>query len=204
MREKIGCVLLAGGLATRMDGVDKGRQKVDGVTILERVITTVRPQVHEMILNANGDIDRYSDLGLQLIKDNISGYPGPLAGVLAALDWYAAHRPDIQTVLSVPTDTPLLPADLVGRLLAEKQRENAEIVWARSGGFDHLVVTLWPVARREELRKALVDEGVRKLKQWAMRYPHARVEWSDVPQDPFVNVNSFDDLQQVNEYVGSN
>ena len=109
-------VLLAGGLARRMGGGDKPMRQIAGRTILDRVIARLEPQCEELILNANGDPARFATFGLPVIADTVENFPGPLAGILAALDWAAANRPEVSWILSVAADCPFLPRDLVARL----------------------------------------------------------------------------------------
>ncbi|WP_135076333.1 molybdenum cofactor guanylyltransferase MobA [Terasakiella sp. SH-1] len=184
-------VLLAGGLARRMGGGDKGFRTVDGVPLIERVLATITPQVKELVINANGEASRFDHLGLPVVSDSVEGFIGPLAGVLAGMDHFKGQG---DWLLSVPTDTPFLPDDLVERLMQVALDQEAQIVMARSGGFDHPVVGLWSIALVEELRSALVEEDIRKLKQWIKRYRHASVEWSTEPRDPFYNANRPEDL----------
>ncbi len=191
---KVGAVVLAGGLATRMGGGDKGLHQVAGKSVLEKVIETVRPQVSRMVLNANGDPSRFDFLNLEVVSDSVEGHVGPLAGVLAGMQ----ALEDCDLVLSVPTDTPFLPSDLICKLFQPIQRGEAEIVLARSGGFDHPVVALWPTRLKEELEKALRDEEIRKMKIWISRYTYQSVEWSTDPVDPFFNANKPEDLQEAN------
>lgn len=190
MTKNITGVLLAGGLATRMGGGDKGLKKVQGKPILERVINTIRPQVDDLVINANGDASRFSSYGYDVVADSVEGFVGPLAGILAGMDY---HK-DYKWLLSVPTDTPFLPNDLVERLFAPIKAGQAQIVLARSGGFDHPVVGIWSTALREDLRRALTQEDVRKMKKWIGRYNYTTVEWEIDPVDPFFNANSPDDL----------
>jgi molybdopterin-guanine dinucleotide biosynthesis protein A len=156
---EISSVLLAGGLARRMGGGDKPMRVIAGKTILERVISRLRPQCGGLILNANGDPTRFAQFGLPVIADNVADFPGPLAGILAGLDWVAANRPDVNWMLSAAGDCPFLPRNLVARLDHERREKNAELAVAASGGQTHPVIGLWSVRLREELRQALVAEG---------------------------------------------
>ena len=149
-------VLLAGGLARRMGGGDKPMRQIGGRTILERVIARLQPQCDGLILNANGDPARFASFGLPVIADTVENFPGPLAGILAALDWAAANRPDVSLVLSAAADCPFLPRDLVARLHQALVEENAQLAVAASDGQSHPVIGLWSVALRDELRHALV------------------------------------------------
>src|SRR3954447_9878668 len=114
-------LVLAGGLARRMGGGDKSRIRIGGATILERVLMRIKPQCTRMILNANDDPARFADTGLPVVSDSVAGFVGPLAGILAGLDWAAAHAPEITEIASVPGDCPFLPHDLVSRLLEARQ-----------------------------------------------------------------------------------
>jgi molybdopterin-guanine dinucleotide biosynthesis protein A len=189
-------VLLAGGLARRMGGGDKPMRTIGGHTILERVITRLSPQCDGLILNANGDPARFAVFGLQVIADDVPGFPGPLAGILAALDWTAANRPDIEWVLSAAGDCPFLPRDLVARLHAARARENAQLAVAASSDQSHPVIGLWRVALRDELRHALVVEDLRKIDRWTARYKLATVTWPAEPLDPFFNANTVEDIAE--------
>ncbi|HEY0909456.1 MAG TPA: molybdenum cofactor guanylyltransferase MobA [Bradyrhizobium sp.] len=189
-------VLLAGGLARRMGGGDKPMRQIGGRTILERVIARLKPQCGELILNANGDPARFARFGLPVIPDTVENFPGPLAGILAALDWAAAHRPSVSIVFSAAADCPFLPRDLVGRLNEALVNEDAQLAVAASGGQSHPVIGLWRVALRDELRHALVQEDVRRIDRWTARYRLATVTWPTEPLDPFFNANTMDDIAE--------
>src|SRR4030095_4123505 len=128
---------LAGGLARRMGGGDKARIEIGGVSILDRVLATLSAQCTGIIINANGDPARFSDTGLTVVADSVPDFAGPLAGILAGLDWAAAHAPHIADVVSVPGDCPFLPGDLVTRLSAARQAAGAPLACARSGDWRH-------------------------------------------------------------------
>lgn len=189
-------VVLAGGLARRMGGGDKPMRSIAGKTILERVIARLAPQCSGLIINANGDPARFTGFGLPVVADDVADYPGPLAGILAALDWAAANRPDARWVLSAAGDCPFLPRDLVARLDAARAAQDAELAVAASGQRTHPVVGLWSVRLRHELRQALVVEGVREVGRWTARYRIATVTWPTEPLDPFFNANTIDDLAE--------
>ncbi|MGJ4966559.1 molybdenum cofactor guanylyltransferase MobA [Bradyrhizobium sp. HKCCYLRH3061] len=189
-------VLLAGGRAQRMGGGDKPLRMVDGRTILERVIARLAPQCSRLILNANGDPARFAGNGLAVVPDGVAGFPGPLAGILAGLDWVAAHMPEARWMLSAAGDCPFLPRDLVARLATARAAEQAELAVAASGGQSHPVIGLWPVGLREDLRHALVAEDIRKVTRFTARYKVATVSWPSVPLDPFFNANTALDLAE--------
>jgi molybdenum cofactor guanylyltransferase len=189
-------VLLAGGLALRMGGGDKPMRTIAGRTILERVIARLKPQCDGLILNANGDPARFAGFGLPVIPDSVKDFPGPLAGILAGLDWAAANRPEVAWVLSAAADCPFLPRDLVARLHAARAEDNAQLAVAASDGQSHPVIGLWSVALRAELRQALVVEDIRKIDRWTARYRLATVTWPTKPLDPFFNANTMDDIAE--------
>lgn len=189
-------VLLAGGLARRMGGGDKPLQTVGGRTILDRVIARMRPQCASLILNANGDPERFAFTKLPVVADDVPGFAGPLAGILAALDWAAANAPALEWVVSVAADSPFLPRDLVQRLHAERNRDRTPLACAESGGQTHPVIGLWPVALRGDLRHALVIEDLHKIDRWTARHGVATVSWPATPVDPFFNANTPDDIAE--------
>jgi len=189
-------VLLAGGLARRMGGGDKPMRMIAGRSILERVVQRLKPQCAGLILNANGDPARFARFGLPVVADEVSGFPGPLAGILAALDWVASHRPQVEWVLSAAADCPFLPRDLVARLQAARKAQQAELAVAASDGQTHPVIGLWSVRLREELRHALVVEDIRKIDRWTARYRLATVTWPVTPLDPFFNANTIEDVAE--------
>lgn len=193
---KIPGVLLAGGLARRMGGGDKPMRTIAGRTILDRVIARLAPQCDGLIINANGDPARFASFGLPVVADGVADFPGPLAGILAALDWVAANRPDVSLVLSAAADCPFLPRDLVARLHAALIADNAQLAVAASDGQSHPVIGLWSVSLREQLRHALVVEDIRKIDRWTARYRLATVTWPATPVDPFFNANTAEDIAQ--------
>ena len=189
-------VLLAGGLARRMGGGDKPMRRIGGRSILERVITRLRPQCDELILNANGDPARFAGFGLPVVADDVENFLGPLAGILAGLNWAAANRPGITLIVSAAADCPFLPSDLVSRLHQALVREDAQLAVAASSGQLHPVIALWRVDLREELRHALVREDIRGVERWTARYRRAIVTWPIEPLDPFFNANTMDDIAE--------
>jgi molybdopterin-guanine dinucleotide biosynthesis protein A len=187
-------LILAGGQARRMGGGDKARITIGGRTILDRVIATMKPQCSALIINANGDPARFADTGLPVVADSVPDFAGPLAGILAGLDYAAAHAPQIADIVSVPGDCPFLPSDLVARLAAARDQERTPLACARSGKWRHPVVGLWPVALREDLRQALMVEDLHKIEIWTARHGVAIADWPEKPVDPFFNVNTPDDV----------
>ncbi|MBT5265773.1 MAG: molybdenum cofactor guanylyltransferase MobA [Rhodospirillaceae bacterium] len=195
-REDVAGVLLAGGLARRMGGGDKPLRQLGGRPLLAHAIERVRPQVSALVLNVNGDPARFSDFDLPVAADPIEGFAGPLAGVLAGMDWVAEHAPDCRWLASFATDAPFLPTDLVARLMAAVEAEGADLACASSDGRDHPVFGLWRVDLRDDLRRAMIDEELRKVDKWTARYRLSTVTFSVDPIDPFFNANRPDDLQR--------
>jgi molybdopterin-guanine dinucleotide biosynthesis protein A len=189
-------VILGGGLARRMGGGDKARVRIGGASILERVLARLRPQCARLILNANAEAARFADAGLPVVADSVPDFPGPLAGILAGLDFAAAQMPDVEWVVSAPSDCPFLPHDLVPRLHQARRDAGVQLACAASGGRRHPVVALWPVALREDLRRALVEERVRRVGEQSARYTLAVAEWPNEPLDPFLNVNTPEDVAE--------
>ena len=191
-------LVLAGGMARRMGGGDKARIEIGGVTILDRVLDVLSAQCTGIIINANGDPERFADTGCPVIADNVPGFAGPLAGILAGLDWLAEQNNGVEWIVSVPGDCPFLPDDLVEKLHGARRAMGAGVplACARSGEWRHPVVGLWPLALRADLRKALVDEDLRKIEVWTARHGVAIADWPDQPIDPFFNVNTPDDAER--------
>jgi molybdopterin-guanine dinucleotide biosynthesis protein A len=194
-------VLLAGGLARRMGGGDKPLRTVAGRTILERAIARLTPQCDTLIINANGDPARFTATGLTVVPDDVPDFAGPLAGILAALDWTAEHRPDTAYVASAAADTPFLPHDFVSRLHAAREAAGVPLACAESAGRAHPVNGLWRVSLRHDLRHALVDEGIRKIDRWTARHGVALATWGVEPMDPFFNANAPEDLAEAERLI---
>lgn len=184
-------VILAGGLSSRMGGGDKVLLDLHGQPLLAHVIARLAPQVGPLAINANGDPARFARFGLPVLADSLPDFPGPLAGVLAAMDWAAGLG--AASVLTAAGDTPFPPHDLVARLQAARPQGPALAADRDSSGETRLHPTfgLWPTALREDLRAALA-EGVRRPRQWAARH-QAGTAIFDGP-DPFFNINTPADL----------
>ena len=188
MRQPLG-VILAGGQATRMGGGDKGLLTLGSGTILSHVIARIEPQVDSLALNAIGDATRFAELGLPVISDSISGFAGPLSGVLAGLDW--AAEKGASHIVTVAADTPFFPCDLVPQLQLAAETAGTNIALARTPDGRHPTFGLWPTALRDDLRSAL-QGGLRKVVVWTDQHGAAT---ADFPDDAaFFNVNTPDDL----------
>ena len=194
MNEQNVGVLLAGGQSRRMGGGDKCLRPLGDRTILEHVIDRIRPQVGPLILNANGDPNRFQSYGLPVVADVVDGFAGPLAGVLTGLRWAEINAPQCEWLLSVPTDAPFVPKNLATSLRQEISAQGAQLACATSRGRTHPVVALWPVALADALEQALVGEDIRKIDRWTARYRLAEVSFDDTGVDPFFNANRPEDL----------
>ncbi|WP_431854543.1 molybdenum cofactor guanylyltransferase MobA [Azospirillum sp.] len=203
MKTDVAGVLLAGGLSRRMGGGDKNLRTLGGRTILERIVAVARPQVGPLVLNANGDPARFAAFGLPVVSDVVEGYAGPLAGVLTGLEWAKANAPGAVWLASFATDAPFIPADLVARLLTAVEDEGADLACARSDGQDHPVFGLWPLRLADDLKRAMVEEGIRKVDAWTGRYKLAVAEFGTEPVDPFFNTNRPEDLEEAERLLAA-
>ena len=191
-------VVLAGGLSRRM-GRDKVEVQVGGRSLLARTCERLAPQCASLAISRHAETADLSALGYPIVEDAIPGHAGPLAGVLAGLDWSIARDPTVSHVVTTAVDTPFLPRDFVGRLGAALDVTSAPIACAASGGRIHPVAALWPVAIRSALRDAVMVERTRRVFAVLERFGYAVVEWSPEPADPFLNVNTPEDLTRAEE-----
>lgn len=203
MKQPLG-VILAGGLATRMGGGDKGLLPLGRGTLLDHVIDRLEPQVAGLALNANGDPERFARFGLPVLADTIDGYAGPLAGVLAGLDW-AAER-GAETIVTAAADTPFFPPDLVPQLLLAAEGMDHPLALAATldperGVSRHPTFGLWPVALRDDLRTAL-QAGLRKVVMWTDAHEGRQALFPAGAIDPFFNVNTPEDLDHARGLLG--
>ncbi len=193
--------IIAGGLARRLGGGDKGLRMIGDRTVLSRLVDRLIPQVTRLMLNANDDPRRFQGLGLPVVADSLPDHPGPLAGVLAALDWAALSRPGNRMGRYGSRRRPFIPRDLVPRLHARRRRDSAILACAGSRGRTHPVVALWPVSIRDALRHAVAEDGIRKVDTFMQGYSRSVVEWETEPVDPFFNVNTPADLIEADHLV---
>lgn len=188
-------VVLAGGLSRRMGGGDKCLLALGGRTLLEHVVERARPQVSRLVLNANGDPGRFARFGLTVVPDDIAGHPGPLAGVLAGMEWTSRHAPDCRWIVTFPGDAPFVPRDLASRLLDAAETCGIDIAVAAHGGRRQHLAALWPVSAAAALRDAITAEGAARVEAWQARFPVRTVAF-DTGADPFLNVNEPADLER--------
>ena len=199
-------VLLAGGLSRRMGGGDKGLLDLGGRSMLACVIERLRPQVGDMIINANGDPARFAGFALPVQPDTLADNPGPLAGVLAGMRWAAQNHATARYVLTVSSDAPFLPLHLADRLAAALAEGTGAIALARSAGKLHPVIGLWPVALADDLETAVRDEGIRKVLAWTDRHGVVGVDFEPVriggeQIDPFFNANTPDEMDEARRLI---
>ena len=194
-------VILAGGRSKRMGGGDKGLLELAGRPMLVHVVCRMRPQVEALIINANGDPGRFAPLGLPVVPDTIGGFVGPLAGLLAGMRWSAANAPTTRWIATAAGDAPLLPADLVAKMMRAVEGRPGAIALAQSHGELHPVIGLWPVALADDLEEQL-RAGVRKVLNWTDRHgtiavPFPPIGVCGLDIDPFFNANTPLELDQL-------
>ena len=177
-----------------MGGADKAFLKLGGETLIARTIARARQQVNELLINANGDLSRFAEFGFPVVEDRIGGFLGPLAGILAGFEWMRANRPAAQWLASFPSDCPFFPRDMVEKLIAKAQSENASVAVAESGGRHHPVFAVWSAAISATSQSVLNNQGLRKMDDFVALFPNARVNFPSHPIDPFFNINTPDDL----------
>ena len=188
-------LVLAGGLARRMDGRDKTLMRLDpGTTLLDALLDRLAPQCDHFAISANGDPARFASASLPVLADLPGPSRGPLAGVLAGLD-YLFGRMLEGWLLTVPGDTPFVPANLVARLCAAARASGSPVARATCGERRHSLVALWSGALREPLRHALLERDLRKVTAFQAEAGVVDVPWAGVPYDPFINVNTPEDLE---------
>ena len=199
-------IILAGGAARRMGGIDKCLLPLGNETLLEHVITRVTPQVDQLLLNANGDPSRFTHVNIPIVEDCVKGnatenYAGPLAGILTGMEWAKEHAPEHQWLVSFPADTPFIPEDLVECLLAAVEEGDNQIACAKSNDRAHYVLGLWPIALYDELKQALTVEGLRKTRAWVGRFQCGYAEYSAESFDPFFNINCSDEMEEAEQML---
>ena len=192
--------LLAGGQARRMGGGDKNLMMLAGKPVLRHVLDRVDFADRPLMINANGDPARYAAFCLPVCADVIDGYAGPLAGILTGLEWVVANHSDCSHMVSLATDAPFLPVNLIA-VLESAIGDGAEIAQAMSLHRRHPVFAIWPVAIAAALRDAVIDEGVRKIDDFTARYHCVTVEFAGTP-DPFMNLNRPDDFDLATQILG--
>lgn len=194
-------VILAGGRSRRMDGADKAFSVLGGESLLARTITRIRPQVSSLVISANDESRRFSQWNIPTVADAEGPDLGPLAGILAGMQWLKEKIPQAEHIISVPVDTPFLPENFVRRLLEENNKTLADIVIAVSSGRSHFVSALWSLSLAHHLHEFLVGDGPRKVETFVRQQSTAEVKFSDKGIDPFFNANTPEDLAVAEEML---
>jgi molybdopterin-guanine dinucleotide biosynthesis protein A len=194
-------VILAGGQSRRMGGVDKALIPLGGTTLIERAIARASVQVADVIINANGDPKRFAHLGLPVVADPIGGFVGPIAGILAGFEWMRVNRPKARWLASFACDCPFFPMDMVERLTTKARSEGAKVAVAESGSQHHPVFAVWSADIKASPEDILVERGLRKMDDFITTFPNVRVRFDTDPIDPFVNINTPEDLAHAEDYI---
>lgn len=200
MIDRIGmAVILAGGEGRRLGGQDKARLPIDGQPLIRHVMDAIKLQTDNLAISCHDNPGRFDEFGVPIIQDEFSERLGPIGGILSAMDWVAEHHPDIDSILTVPTDTPFLPHDLVRRLSYARDMADLNMACACSGDQIHPVIAIWPVGIRKVLRTSLSRAPERNVRNWARRIGCAYAIWPSDTADPFFNINTEEDLAQAEE-----
>lgn len=194
-------VILAGGQARRMGGVDKALIPLGGMTLIERAVARASVQVSDLLINANGDPKRFAHLGLPVVPDPVGGFVGPIAGVLAGFEWMRANTPEARWLASFACDCPFFPMDMVERLTAKALGERAKVAVAESGAQHHPVFAVWSAEISATADDVLVKRGLRKMDDFIATLPNVRVRFDTDPIDPFVNINTPEELALAEDYI---
>ncbi len=191
---RVAGIVLAGGRGSRMGDGGKTLRRLGDRTLLEHVWQRAAEQVGLLLLNYNADPQGLPVPAPAVLADPVPDYPGPLAGVLAGLDFLGEHHRDLRWLASFPCDSPWFPRDLVSRLLMEAERCQAVVAVAASDGRMQPVFALWSVAVAPSLRAALLGSTQRGVGAFVRALPHVCVDWSARDGDPFFNINTPDEL----------
>lgn len=194
-------VILAGGQSRRMGGGDKCLLKLGGKTLLRRSLDAVAPQVGPLLVNTNSEPGLFSDYKYPIVADVIDGFPGPLAGVLTAMEWALENAPDCSWVASFASDAPFLPNDLVENLMGQIVRDRADMACASSDGQVHPIFAMWPVCLAGALRTAVDQNGIRKVDSWTAHYNLTITDYDTTDGDPFFNINRPHDLAEAALFI---
>ena len=188
---KILGAVIAGGKSSRMGGREKSFLVLDGASLLDRTLSRLRFQVDDLIINANGDATRFATSGATVVEDVLTDIGTPLAGLHAALCYGANHG--FAAVVTVPSDAPFLPLDLVERLVDAGEVSGAAI--ARSDEQDHYLTGIWTTSMAKSLGRLIETDGLRRVQDFVMKAKAEKVVWAAIPHDPFFNINTPEDLE---------
>ncbi|QNT78941.1 molybdenum cofactor guanylyltransferase MobA [Entomobacter blattae] len=200
-QDPITAVILAGGLSSRMGGGNKGLKLLNGQPLLTYIIKAITPQVSHSVINANGPPEALHSFHLPIQVDTLPGFQGPLAGILAGMEWALQHVPSCQYIVTIPADSPFIPSNLVEKLKEAQQKHHTILALARSNGQCHPVVGLWPLTLHHALHEALTREKIHKILRFTEKYSLAYADFSVEDIDPFMNINTPQDLQKAEELM---
>ena len=189
----IGCVLLAGGKSSRMNGIDKALVRINNKTLLQLILDKLKIDNNKIVLNTNRDSNNFKDYNLNIINDTIPNFQGPLAGILSGLEWFDKQDNNIQWVVSLPIDTPFFPENLVNKLFEIVNKNNKLVCVANSNGRNHPVFAIWHISLINDLKNAL-NNNIRKIDIFTQKYTPVEAHFTS-SFDQFFNVNTPDDLK---------
>ena len=196
-------VILTGGRSSRMGGGIKSLIKFNNKYIFDRIFENLQTQVDKIIINSNDSENLFVKYNVEVIKDSLEGYLGPLAGLHATLEWLNKNAPYINWLVTVPGDTPFIPINLVKKLLDKVKNSNHKIVLAQSNGKTHPIIGIWHSNLFESLKNSL-NSGNRKIMDWASQHSLEYVEFANSKYDPFFNINYIEDLIEAKEIENNN
>ena len=196
--EEICAVIMIGGKSSRMGGGIKSFKKFNNKMIFDRIYNILNNQIKNIIINTNSEEKYFKKYNKIIIKDKIKGYLGPLAGIHASLNWINKNMPQVNWLISVPSDTPFIPNDLINRLYLKAKENNKQIVLAKSNSIIHPVIGIWNKNLFENLEYNLLN-GERKIIVWAKNHELDFEEFFEKNYDPFFNINYKEDLNKAKE-----
>jgi molybdopterin-guanine dinucleotide biosynthesis protein A len=196
---KIIGAIIAGGKSSRMGAGEKAFFELAGKSILSRVIDRFGPQTDQLVINANGSGRRFLEFDLMVVPDILKNLTTPLSGLHAALSFANEAKGDV--LVTVPSDTPFLPSDLVARLTEKMMASGAAI--ASSGVQEHYIIGAWNTKLLDDLEHAIAKDGLFRVRDWAQRVSAQKVEWPIHPFDPYFNVNTPEDLRIAERIVSA-
>jgi len=202
--KKVVGAIIAGGQSTRFGGDDKFFEKLGGKSLIGHVVERVQPQTEILIINSNSDAALFDRQSLPVVSDSIAGFAGPLAGILAGMDWVRKNHPSTRWMATFPSDAPFIPLDCVKKMLECAENDDVDIVCAASNGRMHPVCALWYVGLAPDLRRSMLYEDMRKIDLWTVRHKLSTVKFSNSSYDPFFNINRPEDLKCAEDILNIN
>ena len=196
-------VILTGGRSSRMGGGIKSLKKFNNKYIFDRIFENLQTQVDKVIINSNDSENLFVKYKVEVIKDRLGGFLGPLAGIHASFEWLNKNAPYINWLVTVPGDTPFIPKNLVKKLLDKVKNTNHKIVLAQSNGRTHPIIGIWHSNLFESLKNSL-NSGNRKIMNWASQNSLGYEEFTNSKYDPFFNINCKEDLIEAKEIENNN